>query len=132
MQNIWKTMHARGFRQIKKLSSYYLAGRKHIKLPRQIKICIENLSRSYPEISMDRESVENVSSKQRAQKFGSMDRPRCQEAIEVKSKNLDRRNLCQAAVEMLLRNCQKDRSKIFQGKKNTQDECNKITTQTSI
>ena len=52
---------------------------------------------------MDREFVKNVSSRQRAQKFGSMDRPSYREAIEVKSKNLNRRNLCQAAIEMLLR-----------------------------
>ena len=63
MQNMWKTMHARG--------SW------------QIEICVENLSRSYPEISMDQEFIENILSRQRAQKFGLMDRPSCQEAIEV-------------------------------------------------
>ena len=52
---------------------------------------------------MNRESVENVLNRKRAQKFGSMDRPSCREAIEVKSKNLNRRNLCRAAIEMLLR-----------------------------
>ena len=52
---------------------------------------------------MDQESIKNVSSSQRAQKFGLMDRPSCREAIKVKSRNLDRRNLCQATVEMLPR-----------------------------
>ena len=52
---------------------------------------------------MDRESAENVSSRQRAQKFSSMDRPSYQEAIEVKSRNLNRRNLCQATIEMMSR-----------------------------
>ena len=55
---------------------------------------------------MDQESIENVSSRQRAQKFGLMDQPSCQEAIEVKSKNFDRKNLCTVAVEMLLRRYQ--------------------------
>ena len=95
-------------------------------------MCVENLSRSYLEISMDQESIENVSSRQRAQKFGLMDQPSCQEAIEVKSKNFGRRNLCRAAVEKVSSNCQGDRSKVFHGRKNTQDECNKIATQTSI
>ena len=92
---------------------------------------------------MDRESIENVLSRQRAQKFGSMDQPNCQEAIKVKSRNLDKRNLCRAVVEMLSKRYQaavemvsssyrEDRSKVFQGRKNTQNECNKIATQTSI
>ena len=52
---------------------------------------------------MDQESIKNVSSRQRAQKFGLMDRPSCREAIKVKSRNLDRRNLCQATIEMMSR-----------------------------
>ena len=67
------------------------ADKEHIKLPR------------YPEILMDQESIKNVSSRKRAQKFGLMDRPSCREAIKVKSRNLDRRNLCQATIEMLPR-----------------------------
>ena len=35
-----------------------------------------------------------------------MDRPSYREAIEVKSRNLDRRNLCQVAVKMLSRRYQ--------------------------
>ena len=119
-------MHVRRSRQIEKLPSCYRASRKHIKLPRQIAICVENLSRSYPKISMDQESFENVLSKQRAQKFSSIDRPSCREAIKVKSRNLDRRNLCRAGVKKVLSNYRKDRSKVFQGRKNTQDECNMI------
>ena len=84
-------------------SRSWQADKEHIKLPRYIKICVETLSRSYPEILMDQESIKNVSSRQRAQKFGLMDRPSCREAIKVKSRNLDRRNLCQATVEMLPR-----------------------------
>ena len=114
-------MHARGSRQIEKLLSYYQAGKVHKKLPRLIEICVENLLRSYSEISMDRESIENVSSRQRAQKFGSMDRPSCREAIVVKSKNLDRKNLCQVAVEMLSRRYQaaidKVEARFFKGGK---------------
>ena len=64
-------------------------------------MCVENLSRSYLEISIDQESIENVSSRQRAQKFGSMDQPSCQEAIEVKSRKLDKRNLCRVAVKKI-------------------------------
>ena len=70
---------------------------------------------------MCRESIENVSSRQRAQKFGSMDRPSCREAIVVKSKNLDRKNLCQVAVEMLSRRYQaaidKVEARFFKGGK---------------
>ena len=40
------------------------------------------------------------------------------------------RNLCWAAVEKVSSNYREDRSKAFQGRKNTQDECNKIATQT--
>ena len=32
-----------------------------------------------------------------------MDQPSCREAIEVKPRNLDRRDLCRAAIEMLSR-----------------------------
>ena len=32
-----------------------------------------------------------------------MDQPNCREAIEVKPRNLDRRDLCQAAIDMLSR-----------------------------
>ena len=65
------------------------------------------MSRIYREATQKSRWIKNLSrtgsSRQRAQKFGSMDRPSCQEAIEVKSINLDRRNLCQAVVEMLSR-----------------------------
>ena len=52
---------------------------------------------------MDRESIEDVSSRQRAQDFGSMDRPICQEAIEVKPRNLDKRGIYRDFVEKLSR-----------------------------
>ena len=55
-----------------------------------------------------------------------MDRPTYREAIEVKPRNLDRKDLCQAAVEKVLSSYREDRSKVFQGRRNTQDECNKI------
>ena len=52
---------------------------------------------------MDRESVEDVSSKQKAQDFGSMDRPIYQKAVEVKPKNLDKRGIYRGSVEKLSR-----------------------------
>ena len=48
---------------------------------------------------MDRESVKDVLSRQRAQDFGSMDRPICQEDVKVKPRNLDRRGICREAIE---------------------------------
>ena len=51
--------------------------------------------------SMDQESVEDVSSRQRD--FGSMDQPICQEAVEIKPRNLDRRGICQHSVVKLSR-----------------------------
>ena len=53
--------------------------------------------------SMDRESAEDVSSRQRAQDFGSMDRPICSEAVKVKPINIDRRGICRYSVEKLSR-----------------------------
>ena len=52
---------------------------------------------------MDREYVEDVSSKQRAQDFGSMDRPIYQKAVKVKPKNLDRKGIYRDSVEKLSR-----------------------------
>ena len=51
--------------------------------------------------SMYQESVEDVLSRQRD--FGSMDQPICQEAVEIKPRNLDRRGICQHSVEKLSR-----------------------------
>ena len=48
---------------------------------------------------MDREFFKDVLSRQRAQDFGSMDRPICREAIKVKPKNLDRRGIYREAIE---------------------------------
>ena len=47
---------------------------------------------------MDRESIEDVLSRQRAQDFGSMDRPIFREDVEVKLKNLNRRGIYQEAI----------------------------------
>ena len=46
-----------------------------------------------------------------------MDQPSCREAIDAKSRNLNRRNLCRAAVKKVSSNCREDISKVFQGKK---------------
>ena len=51
--------------------------------------------------SMDQESVEDVSSRQRD--FGLMDQLICQEAVEIKPRNLDRRGICRDSIEKLLR-----------------------------
>ena len=48
---------------------------------------------------MDRESIEDVLSRQRAQDFGSKDRPIFREAVEVKLKNLNRRGIYREAIE---------------------------------
>ena len=136
MQNIWKTIHARGSRQIEKLSSYYLAGREHIKLPRQIEIYVENLSRSYPEISMDQEFVENRIEQTKSTEIwldGSTQLSRSYRGQIHKSRQKKlMSSCCRDAVEKVSRSCRADISKIFQGRKNTQDECKKIATQTSI
>ena len=59
---------------------------------------------------MDRESIEDVLSRQRAQDFGSMDQPICWEAVEVKSRNLDRRGICREAIKDV-------EKRFFKGKK---------------
>ena len=48
---------------------------------------------------MDRESIEDVLSRQRAQDFVSKDRPIFREAVEVKLKNLNRRGIYREAIE---------------------------------
>ena len=53
--------------------------------------------------SMDREFVEDVSSRKRAQDFVSMDRCICREVIKVKPRNLNRRGICQDSIEKLSR-----------------------------
>ena len=53
--------------------------------------------------SMDRESFEDVSSRQRAQDFDLMDLPICRKAVEVKPRNLDRRGICRDSIEKLSR-----------------------------
>ena len=74
---------------------------------------------------MDWESVEDVSSRQRAQDFGSIDWPICQEAVKVKPRNLDRRGICREAIE--------DAEKRFsKGGKHIRWESNKMATQKSI
>ena len=52
---------------------------------------------------MDRESVEDVSSIQRAQDFSSMDQPIYWEVIKVKPWNFDRKGIYQDSIEKLLR-----------------------------
>ena len=59
---------------------------------------VKLLSRWNLKISMDRESIEDVLSRQRAQDFGSMDRPIFREDVEVKLKNLNRRGIYQEAI----------------------------------
>ena len=49
---------------------------------------------------MDRESIEDVSSKQRAQDFGSMDQPICREAAVVKPRNLDGSKIYRDSIEV--------------------------------
>ena len=59
---------------------------------------------------MDRESIKDVLSRQRAQDFVSKDRPIFREAVEVKLKNLNRRGIYREAI--------KDAEKgVFQGGK---------------
>ena len=53
--------------------------------------------------SMDRESIEDLSSRKRAQDFVSMDRSIYWKVIKVKPKNLDRRGICWDYIEKLLR-----------------------------
>ena len=48
---------------------------------------------------MDQESVENVSSKQRAQKFSLIDRPSCREAIENAIKRRSKGTIDRLAVK---------------------------------
>ena len=59
---------------------------------------VKLLSRWNLKISMDRESIKDVLSRQRAQDFGSMDRPIFREDVEVKLKNLNRRGIYQEAI----------------------------------
>ena len=48
---------------------------------------------------MDRGYVKNLSSRQREQKFGSMDRKSYQDSTEKKPKNLDGLRSCRDAIE---------------------------------
>ena len=89
----------------------------------RLRRCQESIEKN--PTSMDRESVEDVSSRQRAQDFGLMDRPICREAIKVKPKNLDRRGICLEAIEDA-------KKRFFKGEKHIRWESNKMATQTSI
>ena len=79
--------------------------------------------------SMDQEFIEDVSSKQRAQYFGSMNQPICRKAVEVKPRNLNRSGICRDSVEKLSRMQKRGFSR---GEKLIRWESNKMATQTSI
>ena len=49
--------------------------------------------------SMDRGSIKNLSRRQRARNFGSMDRISCLKAIEKKPRNLDGSRSCREAIK---------------------------------
>ena len=53
---------------------------------------------------MDQGSIENLSIRQRAKKFGSMDRRSCQECIEQEPRNLDGSRSCRDSIEKKPRN----------------------------
>ena len=61
MQNMWKTMHARGFWQIENLSRFYRASREHNKLAQWINLAVEKLLRSNLEILIEETYVELLS-----------------------------------------------------------------------
>ena len=89
---------------------------------------------------MDREFVENLSARQRVQKFGSMDQRGYWESIEEKPRNLDGsrihqdlsrkgarrarwKGICQGSVEL-------EERRFFKKGKTHRDECNKQSTKT--
>ena len=63
--------------------------------------CRESIKKK--QTSMDRESVEDMSNRQRAQDFGSIDRPICREVVEVKPRNLNRGGICRDFIKKLSR-----------------------------
>ena len=62
-------------------------------------MCVENLSRSYLEISMNQDSIKNVSSRQIAQKFGS----RINLVVEKLSRSNPKILVEETCVELLLK-----------------------------
>ena len=58
---------------------------------------VELLSRENPEILMDQGSVKNLSSRQWAQKFSSMDRG----SVEITRRRLNRKDICRGCDEEL-------------------------------
>ena len=76
-----------------------------------------NLSRCYrgsvgskKSVSMDRESVENLSSRQRAHKFVSMDWRSCRECVDQEPKNLDEMRCYWDSIKKKPRNLNRSRS----------------------
>ena len=95
----------------RKIRCYGHNGKKKKSKQRKMKCMQGYLSRSRrcresikkKQTSMDRESVKDMSNRQRAQDFGSIDRPICREVVEVKSRNLNRGGICLDFVEKLSR-----------------------------
>ena len=72
--------------------------------------CYQQFVDGKKKVSMDREFVENLSSRQRAKKIGSMDRRSYRASIEMKPRNLVRSRNCWTSIKKRPRNL--DGSKI--------------------
>ena len=89
---------------------------------------VQLLLRRNPEISIDRECVEYLSSRQRGQKKISMDRPAVENLARVKQKDRQKRmcrGICREAIEQ-------EEKEFLKGGKTHKDECNKQATQSKI
>ena len=99
---------------------------------------VEMLSRENPEVSIDRWSIENLSSRQRAQKISSMDREAIENLlrrnpkprwIEILSRSVDKRRKKGLIEENLSRICREvvelEENVFSKGEKTHKDECNK-------
>ena len=75
---------------LKNLSRIYRADREQRNLARWIEEAVKIPSRRNPEISMDRESIEMLSRRQKAQEFCSKDSGPIEDSIKVDERKLNR------------------------------------------
>ena len=86
-----------------------------------------------------KQSIENLSSRQRVRKLGSMDWRSCRDSIEKKSWNLDGSRICWGSIKKRERRLDRKRicweaieleeKEVFSGEKTHKDDCNKQATQ---
>ena len=108
-------MAKRMSRWIKNLLRIYQVDKEHKNLSQWIEKAVENVLSRNPEISMDREAIEMLSRRQRAQENSSMDWESVEDLLRKEKDKLDRKE----SFEDLSRSCQAWRKGVFQGGRNT-------------